>query len=159
VLIVLPLFFFITLYLNILGGKPKEHENGQDWLAAFLVATTIWGATVTFITEGLSPFNGISRLWVAISWAVALSLSIIIGWRKGTFYNAPVQIRLVRISLGKLDTLLLAGILALIITLGTVAWISPPNNTDSLQYHVPRIVNWIQNGSLRHYPTGFHPQL
>jgi hypothetical protein len=50
-------------------------------------------------------------------------------------------------------------IIVLVLILGVVAWVSPPNNTDSLQYHVSRIVHWIQNGSLRHYPTNYNPQL
>ena len=40
-----------------------------------------------------------------------------------------------------------------------VAWIAPPNNVDSLLYHMSRIMHWAQNGSLEHYATGYHHQL
>jgi hypothetical protein len=35
----------------------------------------------------------------------------------------------------------------------------PPNNWDSLEYHLPRIEHWIQNGSLNHYYTSNIKQL
>jgi hypothetical protein len=158
-LIVLPIFFFLSLYLNILGVTPKKVQDPPDWRTAFLIATAITGATITIITEGLSLINGISQLWVAILWTMALSLSIVIGITKGTFLRTLNRIKAFRISSKGLDTLILAIIIVIVLALGVVAWVSPPNNTDSLQYHVSRIVHWIQNGSLRHYPTAYNPQL
>jgi hypothetical protein len=158
-LIILPIFFFLSLYLNMLGIDPVKGQDPPDWRAAFLIAAAITGATLTAITEGLSLLNRISQLWVTILWMVALALSIVIGITKGTFLRTLNRMRSSRISLKAVDSLILAIIIVLILTLGIVAWISPPNNTDSLQYHASRIIHWIQNGSLRHYPTAFNPQL
>src|SRR5262249_30781806 len=36
----------------------------------------------------------------------------------------------------------------------TVALVAVPNNWDSLSYRLPRIEQWIQQGSLAHFPTG-----
>ncbi|MDJ0707369.1 MAG: glycosyltransferase family 39 protein, partial [Leptolyngbyaceae cyanobacterium MO_188.B28] len=42
--------------------------------------------------------------------------------------------------------------LLLILTFGT-AFIAPPNNWDSMTYHMPRVMHWIQNQSVHMYPT------
>jgi hypothetical protein len=39
-----------------------------------------------------------------------------------------------------------------------IAWEAVPNTTDSLLYHMSRVVHWAQNKSLQHYPTQYHPQ-
>lgn len=43
-------------------------------------------------------------------------------------------------------------ILALIVTVFLAIW-GPPNNADSMGYHLPRVMQWLQNGSVDHYPT------
>jgi hypothetical protein len=40
-----------------------------------------------------------------------------------------------------------------------IAFVSPPNNWDSMTYHLPRIEHWLQNNSLRHYFTSNNRQL
>lgn len=37
--------------------------------------------------------------------------------------------------------------------------VSPPNNWDSMTYHMSRVAHWIQNHSVAHYPTYNLPQL
>ena len=41
----------------------------------------------------------------------------------------------------------------LCILVGLTAWIYPPNNYDSLTYHMARVAHWIQNQSIGYYPT------
>ena len=40
-----------------------------------------------------------------------------------------------------------------------VAWLAPPNNADVVEYHLPRVMHWIQNRSVGHYPTHIGRQL
>ena len=47
-----------------------------------------------------------------------------------------------------------------------LALLYPPNNYDSMTYHMARVAHWIQNQSIGHYPTslkqfpvGSHPNL
>lgn len=54
--------------------------------------------------------------------------------------------------------ILIQTILVLLITLLT-ALIAPPNTWDSMTYHMPRVMHWIQNGSLAFYPTVIERQL
>jgi len=35
----------------------------------------------------------------------------------------------------------------------SIALVTPTNNVDAMQYHVPRALHWAQNQSLQHYPV------
>jgi hypothetical protein len=43
--------------------------------------------------------------------------------------------------------------------LGLVAVAAPPNNADSMIYHMARVMHWVQNQSVAHYPTSIPKQL
>lgn len=54
---------------------------------------------------------------------------------------------------------LLSGIGFFMVMTSLIAIISPPNNWDSMTYHMVRVVHWIQNRSVGHYPTYYAAQL
>jgi hypothetical protein len=159
VLILLPVLTFLALFLDLLHGQEGGAQDFAGWRRPFLLAALLCGGWVVIVTEGLSLFSALARGWVAALWAVALLAAVVFGSRRG----------LLRIDLAKLrnslqttawpERLILAGLACVVVTLFLVAWVSPPNNTDSLQYHMSRVVHWAQNHSLRHYPTAFEPQL
>jgi len=43
--------------------------------------------------------------------------------------------------------------------LGVIAAATPTTNLDSLTYHLPRVMHWIQQQSVEHFPTGNTRQL
>ena len=55
--------------------------------------------------------------------------------------------------------LLLACVSGIIILTGLIASIAPPNTWDSMTYHMSRVMHWIQNQSVAHYPTHIQRQL
>jgi 4-amino-4-deoxy-L-arabinose transferase-like glycosyltransferase len=54
---------------------------------------------------------------------------------------------------------LLAGVMLIILLTGITAIVAPPNNIDSMTYHMSRVLHWIQNSSVAHYPTHVLRQL
>ena len=40
-----------------------------------------------------------------------------------------------------------------------IALVYPPNNWDSMTYHMARVVMWVQQGSINHFPAAYLPQL
>jgi len=40
-----------------------------------------------------------------------------------------------------------------------VSWLAPPNTNDSLAYHMPRVMHWIQDRSVAGYPTAIERQI
>jgi hypothetical protein len=49
--------------------------------------------------------------------------------------------------------------LAIVGAVGLVALIAPPNNWDSMTYHMSRVMHWTQNQNVAHYPTAYVRQL
>ena len=110
-------------------------------------------------SELLSLMKALSQQGVALAWLLTLGAAALFGWRKALL---AAGWRSLRNSLGSLTLLerffifVLGLILALILL---VALLSPANTTDSLLYHMSRVVHWAENHSLAHYPTGYEPQL
>lgn len=55
--------------------------------------------------------------------------------------------------------LVLTGVAAYATLTLLVAVMAQPNTWDSMTYHLPRVMHWVQNGSVAHYPTHITRQL
>jgi hypothetical protein len=153
-LAVLPLIVFILLFL-VLDNKES------DWRNAIISSAVIWGTLLTASTELLSLFKAFTFFTVLLFWsAIAVGLSIFYYRRKKS--NKSIKHTFSFLSLSKLtpvSIVLLSGIFFIVAVVGIVAVVSPPNNWDSMTYHMPRVVHWIQNRSVAHYPTYDSAQL
>ena len=158
-LILLPLATFGAGFLLLLAGHGSKSGPSEDWRGAFLKAAIAWGAAVAVLSEGLSLIGGLRLPWLALGWLAILLLLLVSGIRRGSLSAGWSQLAAIRIPEDRWARGLLAGLLALVLALLMVAWISPPNNVDSLLYHMSRVMHWIQNGSLRHYAASYHHQL
>jgi 4-amino-4-deoxy-L-arabinose transferase-like glycosyltransferase len=123
--------------------------------ASFLNAAVAWGVIVVFVSEGLSVINALTPIALAVVWsATDLFLACgaccsLIGFRITprpalTFHSQ---------NLDWADFLLLAGVSVIIVLVGLTALLSPPNTSDVMTYHLPRVVHWLQQRSLAFYPT------
>jgi 4-amino-4-deoxy-L-arabinose transferase-like glycosyltransferase len=140
--ILLPIISFIVLL---------KRDNFRE---SFLVAAVANGVFITASTELLSRFDLIARVPLTVCWSLYLGALLVRRFKsKGhdrSVTRAPVP------PLGSLLLVLIAGIC--LIT-GIVAVTAAPNNFDSLTYHLPRVMHWIQNGNVEHYPTHIDRQL
>jgi hypothetical protein len=54
----------------------------------------------------------------------------------------------------------LAGMIVASLSLvGLVAIVAPPNSWDAMEYHMPRMIFWVSNHTLRNFPTPDYAQL
>lgn len=99
--------------------------------AAFFVAGS---------TEVLSLFGRIDPVSIRALWSAAALVTVcaaVVVWLR------PARPRLPDVT-GSVSWVE-AGSMALIaLTTGLIAIVSPPNNVDSLTYHMPRIMHWMQ---------------
>ena len=110
-------------------------------------------------SEILSLFHLLSQPYVAGVWLLALLISAWFGWRRGLFSNGWKKLKA---KVRNLDWFVIATLVAfsvIFLLLLVIVLISPPNNTDSLLYHMSRVMHWAQDKSIAHYPVGFEPQL
>ena len=156
-LISLPLIYF-GIWLFILAGKhPHDDEQAISWRGAFVRATLIWGATLAVFLEILSLFGSIASIYLSILWLMATCVTLYVGLKNGSLQRSIVRVKQ-GLPLLRLGFLPIAGGSMLLLLL-SIAMKAPPNNVDSLLYHMPRVLHWAQNGSLEHYPTGYEHQL
>lgn len=140
------ILLFLIFYLNL--GKIRE---------SLLGSSIIFGVILTFIIELLSLFKAVNLSGIFISWLMVDGFLILIyqKTKKRSKKNILHPLRSIQWSNKPFNfnfALGIAlGIFALII--GLVAIVAAPNHSDSMEYHLSRIVHWMQNQSIAHYPT------
>ncbi|MFE1745474.1 ArnT family glycosyltransferase [Coleofasciculus sp. H7-2] len=152
----LPIVSFILLVIIF-----KKH-NG--WRSSLLAASVVWGFLLTGITEIFSLFKLITFSGLFAGWLfTSIGLIFIYIWvskKTRNITNLNKNTKTQQLPKIPLFLFFLLGSVAFIAaTVGLIALIAPPNNWDSMSYHMARVVHWIQNHSVSHYPTSYLPQL
>ena len=146
----IPLFALGILFLVF-------QEIDKCWRSAILSAAVVWGLIVVLSIEIFSLLRLLTFEWVFGLWLVADILGLIVYLKfkniKPIFEKNQDE-KLPSVLIG-----LLGGVLFIFAAVGLIAIVSPPNNWDSMTYHMSRVVHWIQNRSVEHYPTSYVPQL
>lgn len=162
-LALIPIIAFLNLFLVLRRFFPG------DWRPAFSRAAVAWGVYMVAATELLSLFRLVTVSGLAFAWALPCLVSA--GWllwdqrRRGQSPGEKsLQPEDFRHTFARLlpgawpDRLLLFGLLAVLAITALVAWFSPPQTWDSLNYHLSRVARWAQEGAVVHYPTGIAVQ-
>jgi len=127
----------------------------DGWRDRFLRAAVAFGVTVVLATEVLGALGRLRRGPMVAAWSVALLAALARGWRA----RRPAPWKGMRPPADALVLLAIAGCLALALATGITAAFSPPNSTDAMSYHLPRVVYWAEQGSLRFFPTPYLTQI
>jgi len=127
------------------------------WRVAFLAAAITWGLVVTAMTEVLSLFRLITFGWLLTLWVGAMLLSAAICVAISTREKLTALLKFPSIPRFEFWCLAAVGTIAALVSL--VAFAAPPNNADSMAYHMARVMHWVQNQTVAHYPTNIPTQL
>ena len=131
-------------------------QKFAHWRRSALTAAVAWGCLLTSVTEILSLFRLITFKWLLIVWTlitVALSLVYFSMGRRVTNQYAN------KVDIDKFTKATLVALTLITLAVGLNAVVAAPNNYDSMQYHIARVMHWVQNGSVAHYPTSVLRQL
>jgi 4-amino-4-deoxy-L-arabinose transferase-like glycosyltransferase len=146
--IVLPVTAWILLFLLF--------NKNNCWRSSILLGALVWGVILTAITEFLNLFQSINFWSLLVDWGLINIILVVFyikvngkRWERFQF-NHQIPLNLM---------VLLVGVAFIAATTGLIALVAPPNNWDSMSYHMARVVHWIQNHSVAHYPTSYLPQL
>jgi len=126
-----------------------RNKNYADWRQAILIAGIVWGCWIVLTTELLNMFSGLQFSSIFINHLLLIFPSI---WF--IFRNPSTSIRKIEFPHVSLFLKFVIGVVVVIVIItGLVGIISPPNNFDSMTYHLSRVMHWAQNQSVNHYAT------
>lgn len=140
--VVLPMFCF-AIMLKI-----------DDFRESFLKAAIVIGFFVALSTTILGQFDSIAFTPLLFSWL--LFFLSLLAWR---YRTTTIRQTVTGIATTSTQKILVALLICVAGTAGITAVVAAPNNFDSLTYHLPRIMHWIQNGNVEHFPTNIDRQL
>ncbi len=127
---------------------------------AFLYTLLALSVLTFAYTEVLSLFNALAPV---TAWGFWLTVSIVCSLfayqRRNTIWSRIKQ-RVASLPTDQpLIRFLWFGGIFLVIPLLILAVVAPPSNFDSHHYHLNRVLCWLQNGNVDHYPTMYVQQL
>jgi hypothetical protein len=156
ILVSLPWIEYVIVYAAL-------RRKGYEWRAAAMVAATLWGVGVAVITEVLSSFKGLTVAGLTAAWLLLITAS---AWYLYRVTRRPQRAEKIpgrwrqTASQWHAANITLVLVVSLMIGLvGVTAMAYPPNTTDVMTYHMPRIVHWLHNHSVAFYPTNNLRQL
>ena len=150
-LALLPLAAVLSLTLVLGNAFPA-----WGWRRAGLRALLAAGLYVVLTTEALSLLKLIRQIPLALVWAAAVLASIawLLHWRR----RHPIRFPRLQGPVSHADKALIAGIALVVAITALVAYLAPPQTWDSLNYHMPRVAHWAQQGSVDVFATGIEIQ-
>jgi len=154
-----PVLVFLTLFLRLAVSSKRSHPSKIQLAYAFVASSIVWGLLVAVSSETLSVLGGLARAPVALFWFICL---ILVSYKASFVDHAKIVAAGIKDYFTRLDHFEKSVVFCLAIILGltfTVAVISPPNNADSLLYHMARVAHWEQNHNLNHFATAYDHQL
>jgi hypothetical protein len=158
--IFLILLAFILLAFSFYGLEINSYKNGFLFdLRLSIIKAFIGIAFFSYLTcEILSIFNLFTFNYVLFSWFLINGLIIFLNKEKIKLNVFSVLSQQVKIPKKEKNILFLIFFL-IILPLLLLAIFIPPNNWDSMAYHLPRIEHWIQNKNIYPYPTNIVRQV
>jgi hypothetical protein len=130
-------------------------ERAFPWRDRLLASAVVIGLVASLGAELLGALHLFSRMGALTLWAVAAVVAFFrLRRRSAGKVGGPEPLPL---EAG--EAVLLVGIGVIVLPVGVTALAAAPNNWDSLTYHLPRVLHWIQNRSLENYPTSIPRQL
>lgn len=126
---------------------------------AVLSAAIAFGVIIVILTESLSIFAALTFPWVSGAWgAIVIGLCVVLALRRKQQSYSMEEATPTK-SLPATTKVVLACMALVVTVTGLAAVIAPPNNWDSMTYHMSRVVHWRQNGSIEFYTTHIQRQL
>ncbi len=111
----------------------------------------------SILLNGLSIFHSVNRLWLSVCHLIFLLLWwITLRNNKKQIVNHFDKFR--KLLLGCINNPAVLILIPLIILFLRTAYIFPPNNYDSMTYHMGRVAHWLLSESVAYFPTPIERQ-
>lgn len=127
---------------------------------ACLVALLVNSVQLWLLTEFLSALHLLTPLSLRLTWLLVILLQLFALYRIQFSWQSAYQLIQKRwMDLPVLDKGLLSFLALLLLVLLSLGIAQPPNNWDSMTYHLSRVMHWIQQQSVAHYASHIDRQI
>ncbi len=133
----------LAAYAGLVAGQVKR---GCTTMEAWLRAAVLWAAGVWVLANALGWFGALRPGPLRIAWTLLAVATLADGFRRRAKWNWPRPA-----GAGEWTAALAIGALLLLAFITAV--LAPPVTVDVLNYHLPRQLMWLQQGSLAPYLT------
>ena len=137
---------------SFLDRKKKPYPLRIGLLMAFLFI----GLVVATSTELLGLFDLLNRPGVAGAWTIVLLFQGVLFWRCREAVLSVLRVWKQKLRSYRPDRLTVVVGIYLTVVLGSTAvtaLVAPPNNEDSMSYHMSRVFYWAENANIDFFPT------
>ena len=119
----------------------------------FLRALVCFGVLIFAITEALGAFGALRPMPLLGAWIAVAAGASVGAWRRGRIKPLPMP------RFDWAAAVYCAAGAAIFVATGIGAAFSPPNSADAMAYHMPRVLFWAEQGSVRFFPTSYLNQI
>jgi len=154
------------LWLLTVGHRERLGLRRLSVRGGLVVAFLIFEVLMLSVTEVTSIGHHFTSVTVGMAWVALLVLLLILarpllaGLARTVSANRERGALRARFrALGLENALWLAAVVAVFGILGAIGWLYPPNNGDSMVYHLARVEHWVQNGSVAPYAAQYLAQI
>jgi len=133
--------------------------RGLGLREALVYATIPVSLFLVFTTEGLSAFHALAKTPLELCWIIFAIAALLWMTRQraeqppGRMFWSNWQ------GLHRSDQAILCLMFLIVGLVALTALLSAPNTWDAMEYHMPRVVEWITNRGVQLYPTIDRQQL
>lgn len=146
------MFLLLILFFGLLTINFFFHKKGSISLA-FLFTGILFGIATALVTEISSFFHAYNSSSAILFWSILCSILAIVtfkqklfDWNKYKFLYATNK-----------KIIWFIGSISILLFIQGILY--PPNNWDSMTYHMARIAHWVMNESIEPYPTHIYRQI
>ena len=137
-------------FLSTIGGL---YLKESQFRLAFIKACIIHSCLIVFSTEFLSLSRSLDFTHVALFWLIISLTGCSVLWNRYCRVSNSRNFKFHFETLDRASQLSILFTITIVLISLLTALIAPPNNWDSMTYHMPRVMHWIQNRTVAHYPT------
>jgi len=150
--------FLLFLIFHVLSHR--RHQP-WGWRLSIMLTSLAWGSLVVALTELLNLVHRLDAQSLATGWAIILAaLMTVLAWlAHRTDFRLPKFVqwrsdawRWIR-GQGLFNWALFAVLAVQAVALAIVALSYAPNAFEAMRYHLPRVMHWLQSGSLASFAT------
>jgi len=146
------LLIFAIPVLIFLSFRENVARNNYPVLDAVIQSVICFSLLVVFSTEILSALNLFNYMGILFFWIICFSV-LVINLLRSPLTDVKALFRSLKNQLLSIDKISRIIIISFIVVLFLQGLIYPPNNFDSMTYHLSRMVHWIKNENVHAFAT------